>query len=360
MAAHIQKDTARLVLNESIVSACESNDGIGNLTRELVGFRTRCGRNRILDVRHRNRRDDDRCGVGEVQRLDGPGREGIGLSQLDGLLHFALVGQDREFQFIFRLGFERLDGDIELGGSAGGDSLISRDRERRCLGNILVTAALETGRVAGEVDIVGADNVHGGGEGNRTDRQRLVRVIGQIDRHDGGEMLHGHNGYILDGDILDNAVHGKIRSGQMGHAAGTGLSLAAVGGGADCQITVGRVRGCLNVAAVRIEQIPVIRLGREFGGAGGVARIGVVHFELGVRGILRRTGDGIEDVQGVAVFPLGGHAGVDGPGVDVAEDNPDGHAVETADVGLLVTADKRKGGRSQTRKEKGLFHRAVL
>ena len=173
-------------------------------------------------------------------------------------------------------------------------------------------------------------------------------------------MLHGHGRGLSHGDILGDTVHRQILSGEMGRVVQTGLGLRLVGGGADCQITRVRIGGGFDVALIRVEQIPVIGFGREFGRTGGVVRGGVIHHELGVVRVRLGAGGSVEDIQGVVLLPLGGHAVVDGPGVDVAEDNPDGHAVETADIGFLVTADERKGGRSQTREEKRLFHRSVL
>ena len=268
------------------------------------------------------------------------------------------MGLDGEF--VRSLGRERLDGQIELGGSAGGDGRVTGHGQGGDVGDIIGTAARESEFLSGEINVIRTDNVLGSRKGDLVHLDGGSRRVGQVDGDDGCDVLHGDDRRIIPGDVLRYTVNRKVLSGEMGHAVGTGLGLGRIGLGTDGQITGFRVGRRRDIAAVRIEQIPVVGIGGQFGGTLGVVVRGVIDLELGIRGILRGTGRCGEHIERISVFPLGAHAVVDGTGCGIAEDDFDGTAVKAFDIGFLVTADERQGGSSQTRKEKEFFHHLVL
>ena len=257
---------------------------------------------------------------------------------------------DLHDELVLALGREGLDGQIELGGSAGSDGLVTGDGQRSGIGHVVVSAPLEGKRLLGEVNVIRADDILAGREGNLIHLKGGARRVSQVDGNHRGDMLHGDDRRLVTGDVLRNAVNRKVLSGEMGHAVQAGLGLLFVGLGADGNIAGTCVRRGLDVAAIRIKQIPVIRIGSQFGGTFGVVVRGIIDLELGIRGILRGTGGSHEHVQCIAVLPLGAHPVIDGTGGDVAQDDLDVAAVEAFHIGFLVTAHKGKGG-GQTREE---------
>jgi hypothetical protein len=280
--------------------------------------------------------------------------------RVSSLLEELLAGIDLDGKFVVGLGRERLDGDVELGGGTGGDGLVTGHVQRGGLGDIVGAASLEGEFVAGKVDVVGTDDVLRSGEGDGADRQRLVRRIGHVDGDDGRDLLHGDLGNGGRGDILRHAVNGHVRAGEMGHVVETGLGLRLVGGAAEGQIARVRVRGGLDVRIVRIQQIPVVGVGGESRRTGGVVRGGVIDLELAVLGIVRGAGGGVEDVERVAVDPLGSQTVVNGAGCGIRQHNLHLASVAAEEIGFLVTTGKGKDGGGQSRKEKDLFHEASL
>ena len=262
-------------------------------------------------------------------------------------------------------GGEGLHGDVERGGGAGCEVGVFLNGQGSRLGHVSLTAGRKGGRRTGEVEIVGADDVHGGRQGDTQHLDGGTGHVLHVHLDHRGDLLHRHDGLLGDGNVLHDTVDREVRPGQMGHAVITSLLLRAGSGRSDRHIAgrspirfqAGRRN---NIAGIRVEEIPVVGAFRQFTHfAGGPVGLGILHRELDIVGPGRRAGRCKKGVQLVVVDPGSLHSVVDGPGVLGVQDDLEG-LVRTEEIDLLVTADEGEGGSSQTRKEKGFFHRLGL
>ena len=118
-----------------------------------------------------------------------------------------ILSLDFEFQLGTRLGREGLDDGVELRIRVGGQIDRSRVGHSHVVIHITLAAAHEGGGGAGEINVVGTDNILGGGELDGKDVDLLRLRVGDLETDDGCGILHLDGRNLTHRNILDIAEH---------------------------------------------------------------------------------------------------------------------------------------------------------
>ena len=377
MAVLVVKDTARLILDESVAAGYEGNDSAGKLAGKLTLAGIAGRSDGLLDVGNGDCRNHGAGGVADIQVLDFTGLEFDAPGKGKLLLKDTGTGRDLEVKLVSGSGGERLDAHVNRGGCPDGQVGRVRHRNGSGRGGLAGIRSQRKGLFL-KADKEITDNILRSREFDLGNPDRAAGIVRNGNGSDGSDVLHRDGrrlaGRNVRGDSVQREAGGRSTAGQMRHAVVFVLDLGPVGTAADVGTAVAGVDRRLKVGVERIQDIPVIGLSfLQVAAHQRALENAVLHIGDGVRVrfvillnkrrvvlVVRRAGFGMEKGNLVIFRPLGMHSVIDGTRLGFGKDNLEGSRIETFEIDLLVTTGEQEGGNGQTRKEKGFFHHLIL